>query len=253
VSSVPVTHERAWWSQAVLIGALVAAVMLPMGALGSRLGIWGFQTGFLFLAGGALLAVIALVGGIVGAIVALRQRRHADRAPVLIGAVICAAILAFLAGQFMTARSVPPIHNISTDVDDPPEFDVVVGLRGADSNPLAFDRAKLAAAQQAAYPFVAPLDLAEAPDAAFDRALDVLTQLGLEVVNADREAGRIEAVATTFWFGFKDDVVVRIRPTDSGGSRVDVRSVSRVGQSDLGANAARIGRILAGIRGEPRA
>jgi hypothetical protein len=79
-------------------------------------------------------------------------------------------------------------------------------------------------------------------------ALDVLKGLSLEVVNADREAMRIEAVVTTFLFGFKDDVVVRIRPGAAGGSRVDVRSASRVGQSDLGANAARIGRILEGLR-----
>jgi fatty-acyl-CoA synthase len=71
----------------------------------------------------------------------------------------------------------------------------------------------------------------------------------LDVVNADPEALRIEAVATTFWFGFKDDVVVRVRPGAAGGSRVDVRSVSRVGQSDLGANAARIRRILDGLQG----
>jgi uncharacterized protein (DUF1499 family) len=77
----------------------------------------------------------------------------------------------------------------------------------------------------------------------------VLKGLSLEVVNADREAMRVEAVATTFWFGFRDDVVVRIRPGAAGGSRVDVRSVSRVGQSDLGANAARIGRILEGLKG----
>jgi uncharacterized protein (DUF1499 family) len=144
----------------------------------------------------------------------------------------------------MTARSVPPIHNISTDVDDPPEFDAVVALRGANSNPLAYDRDKLAAPQQEAYPDVVPLELADAPADVFDRALEALKGLGLEVVNADHEAGRIEAVATTFWFGFKDDVVVRIRPLPSGGSRVDVRSVSRVGQSDLGANAARIAKIL---------
>jgi uncharacterized protein (DUF1499 family) len=241
--------NRAWWSQAIFIGALVAAVLLPIGALGSRLGIWSFMTGFLFLGAGAVLATIGLVGGIVGAIVAARGGRTADRAPVLVGAVICAVILGFLGAQFNTARSVPPIHNISTDVDDPPEFDQVVGLRGDTSNPLAYDKDKLAAAQQTAYPWVAPLDLAEAPAVVFDRALGVLKGLSLEVVNADREAMRIEAVATTFWFGFKDDVVVRIRPGAAGGSRVDVRSVSRVGQSDLGANAARIGKILEALKG----
>jgi uncharacterized protein (DUF1499 family) len=76
----------------------------------------------------------------------------------------------------------------------------------------------------------------------------VLQDLGLEIVNEDKAAGMIEATATTFWFGFKDDVVLRIRPT-ANGSIVDVRSVSRVGQSDLGANAKRIRAILRGIEG----
>jgi uncharacterized protein (DUF1499 family) len=242
------TQQRAWWSQAILIGALVALVLMPLGALGSRFGVWAFTTGFLFLGGAAVLAAIGLVGGIAGAIAAVRGGRTADRAPVLVGAVICAVILGFLGAQFNAARSVPPIHNISTDVDDPPEFAEVIELRGEKSNPLAYEREKLAAPQQAAYPAVAPLELAEAPAGVFDRAVTVLETMGLEVVNEDRDSGRIEAVATTFWFGFKDDVVVRIRPTDAGGSRVDVRSVSRVGQSDLGANAARIGRILDGLR-----
>ena len=76
----------------------------------------------------------------------------------------------------------------------------------------------------------------------------VLQDLGLEIVNEDTAAGMIEATATTFWFGFKDDVVVRVRATASG-SIVDIRSVSRVGQSDLGANAKRIRAILHGIEG----
>jgi len=64
------------------------------------------------------------------------------------------------------------------------------------------------------------------------------------VVASDAAAGRIEATATTRWFGFKDDVIVRIRP-EAAGSRVDVRSVSRVGRGDLGANAARVREFLA--------
>ena len=80
------------------------------------------------------------------------------------------------------------------------------------------------------------------PEAVAQAAL-VLAQQGLEVVNVDVDNGRVEAVATTFWFGFKDDLVVRIQPTHTG-SKIDVRSVSRVGQSDLGANAARIAKFL---------
>jgi len=245
-----VASVRSWWAQAVMIGAVVALVLLPMGALGSRLGIWSFGTGFLFLGGGAVLSIIGLLGGIAGAVVSLRSGRQADRAPLAIGAAVCAGIVVLLGMQFNTARSVPPIHDISTDPDEPPAFEVVTSLRGAGSNPLAYDAEKLAPAQRGAYPWVVPLHVGAEPRVVFDATLEVLSALGLEIVNSDREALLVEAVATTFWFGFKDDVVVRIRPLPDGGSRVDVRSVSRVGQSDLGANAARIGRILDGLRGK---
>jgi uncharacterized protein (DUF1499 family) len=89
-----------------------------------------------------------------------------------------------------------------------------------------------------------------APPQAFDRVLAVVRELGWEVSAAEPAEGRIEAVDTTRFFGFKDDVVIRLRPVD-GGTRVDVRSVSRVGVGDTGTNAARIRRLLARLRGSP--
>ena len=85
--------------------------------------------------------------------------------------------------------------------------------------------------------------MAEPPDAAFKRALNAARDLGWQIVAATPDQRRIEATDTTLWFGFKDDIVVRITPTD-GGSRIDVRSVSRLGQGDLGKNAARIRAYL---------
>ena len=86
-------------------------------------------------------------------------------------------------------------------------------------------------------------------DEVVDRTEAVLRGMGMEIVSVNKTMGLVEATATTFWFGFKDDVVVRAQPAADGGTRVDVRSISRVGQSDLGANAARIGEILNGIGG----
>ena len=232
--------RRAWWSKAVLVGAVIAAVLLPLGALGSRFGIWGFQTGFLFLAGGTVLATLGALTGVVGMVVAVKRQMLADKPALMLGTVVSVLILALMGMQFNTARSVPPIHNISTDIADPPAFDAIVALRGDDANPLEYDAATLAEPQQAAYPDVKTLETTSAPGASFDKAQAALERMGLEIVNADRGAGIVEATATTFWFGFKDDVVVRIRPAGTG-SIVDVRSVSRVGQSDLGANARRIG------------
>ena len=111
------------------------------------------------------------------------------------------------------------------------------------ATPLAYDAMHLAEQQHAAYPHIKPWVSSASPGEMFARAVPGLESLGLEVVFADKSRGRIEATDTTFWFGFKDDVAIRIR-AEGAGSVVDIRSVSRVGQSDLGKNAERIGQIL---------
>ena len=239
---------KAWWSRAILIGAVVAAVLLPLGALGSRFGIWSFSGGFMLLAGGTVLAAIGLVAGLAGIVAANRRGLNDDKPAVYLGTLISLLIIGIMGLQFYTASSVPPIHNISTDLNDPPQFERVVLLRGEDSNPLDYDAEKLGPMQLEAYPWVQPAATDVGPDKAFDRALQVLKDMGLDIVSSDRESGLIEATATTFWFGFKDDVAVRIRPANAG-SVVDVRSVSRVGVSDLGANARRIGEFLSQFAG----
>ena len=230
-------------------------LLLPLGALGSRIGLWNFPTGFLFLAAGALLATLGLVIGIVGLILASKANRTADRPGLYSGVVICVVVLGYLMVQFNTASSVPPIHNISTDMVDPPAFDQVIALREG-ANPLDYDVSKLVEfkgeqvaygeLQQNAYPDVRTHESNLTPEQALEGAVVVLESMGLEIIDTNPAEGRVEATATTFWFGFKDDVVVRIRETPDG-SRIDVRSVSRVGQSDLGANAARIMAFLDGF------
>ena len=137
----------------------------------------------------------------------------------------------------------PPIHDITTDTADPPVFVAVLPLRADAPNPAEYGGEDVAAAQQQAYPDLRPLILPLAPDVTFARALDAARGAGWAIVAADSTDRRIEATETTGWFGFKDDVVVRIRPAD-GGSRVDVRSVSRTGRSDVGTNARRIRAYL---------
>jgi uncharacterized protein (DUF1499 family) len=105
----------------------------------------------------------------------------------------------------------------------------------------------VAAQQRKAYPDIIPLILPVPQDQAFERALAVSRRLGWQIIDADKNAGRIEAVDTTFWFRFKDDIVIRLRQQNSG-SRVDIRSESRVGVSDLGKNAERIRKFLQEIK-----
>jgi len=121
-------------------------------------------------------------------------------------------------------------------------FDAIVPLRGDASN--ALERSSdVTGLQRDGYPDLAPITLPAPPDQAFDRALAVAQEAGWQIVTADKSSGRIEATDTTRWFGFKDDVVVRLTPWGAG-TRVDVRSVSRVGRSDIGTNARRIRQYL---------
>lgn len=244
-----VVVDRKWWARALLVGGVVALVLLPIGALGARLGIWPFMGGFLLLAVGVVLGITVVFLGIVGAVYAQAKARFADRNDCLIGATLGVVIIGVMLGPFMAASAVPPIHNISTDTQDPPQFAEIAKIRDAltDVNPHAYDAEALAEQQRAAYPSVKPLISATPRAQMVERVSAVLESLGMEVVNVDASAGIVEATDTTFWFGFKDDVVVRVRQ-EGAGSVVDVRSVSRVGQSDLGKNAERILSILGALQ-----
>ncbi len=243
-----VQDSRKWWASALMIGSVVGLVCLLVGALGTKAGIWGFQGGFMLLAVGTVLAAAAFFLGAIAYVYCVSKKLQAERGAILTGLVISIVILGLMYSQFMAASSVPPIHNISTDTDAPPQFDKIVALREAEgANPLEYDTAALAETQRQAYPQVQPLISNVPPGEMLDRAVKVLQDMGLEIVDTNPAAGRVEATDTTFWFGFKDDVVVRVRAEGSG-SVVDIRSVSRVGQSDLGKNAARISEILAGLK-----
>ncbi len=137
----------------------------------------------------------------------------------------------------------PPIHEVSTDLDNPPQFVTAGRVRGPAANPFDLS-AEVTAAQQQAYPELKTLHTELDPGAAFARAVQVAQDLGWEVYHRDSVTGTIEAVDTTLFMGFKDDIVIRITPTDSG-SAIDARSSSRVGRGDLGANAARIMKFFA--------
>jgi uncharacterized protein (DUF1499 family) len=132
-----------------------------------------------------------------------------------------------------------PIHDITTDTEDPPPFVALYALRQTTFNGPGYGGEKIARIQKAAYPDIQPLDLADDPARAFERALHAARGMGWRIVAAVPEEGRIEATATTPLLRFKDDVVIRVRSRGAG-SRIDARSKSRLGKSDLGANAKRI-------------
>ena len=224
--------------------ALVAGLALLLAGAGHRFGWWSFGTGFRVVRwavyGGIAAAVISAAGLVIAPLRAKRRGMFRALAGLIIGLVVVGVPLSYL----RTARSVPPIHDITTDPEDPPEFEAIVPMRAAAPNPVVYGGPQVAAQQREAYPDIAPADYPVAPQAAFEAALVAAEAMGWTVVATDEAAGRIEATDRTFWFGFTDDVVIRVRPTDAG-SRVDVRSTSRVGIGDFGTNAARVRAYLA--------
>lgn len=147
--------------------------------------------------------------------------------------------------QLQTAKSVPPIHDISTDLENPPEFVAIAPLRANAPNPVEYAGEETAEQQREAYPEIQPLILEKPLGQVFTAVEASVSDLGWELVATERQGdnARVEATDTTLWFGFKDDVVIRLKP-EGEAVRVDVRSKSRVGKSDVGANAARIKRFF---------
>ena len=133
----------------------------------------------------------------------------------------------------------PPIHDITTDTVNPPEFVDILPLRADAPNPPDYRGSEDAEQQLAAYPEIKPLELDVTPAEAMALAESAARAMEWELITVAPGEGRLEAVATTAWFGFKDDMVVRVRGTAEG-SVIDARSVSRVGVSDVGANARRV-------------
>lgn len=223
--------------------AVLGTVMAMLAGWGTRWGMWDFRTGFSILKWGGYGAVAGLILSLIGAFFSRPGRRRRGFSLALLGMVVAGTTLILLLGWIATANRVPRIHDISTDTDNPPQFDAILPLRAEAPNSATYDDPKVAAQQRAAYPDLAPLILNLSPEEAYERALAAAESFGWEIVSTEPTQGRIEATDTTFWFGFKDDVVVRIRE-ESGGSRIDVRSLSRVGKSDVGTNAARIRAYL---------
>jgi uncharacterized protein (DUF1499 family) len=220
-------------------GALLAAVAAGAAGFGSRGGLWHFRIGFTILTwsawGGLAAAVISLCGSL--ASLPTRQLRSAGLA--LFGVVVGMIIFTVPFSWQATARAVPPIHDISTDLDHPPYFVAILPLRRDAPNPAEYGGSEVALQQRDAYPDIKTIRLNVPPEEAFSQVLAAARELGWEIVAAVPEEGRIEATDTTFWFGFIDDIVIRITPA-ADHALIDIRSVSRVGRSDVGTNARRI-------------
>jgi uncharacterized protein (DUF1499 family) len=225
------------------LGLGIACALAELFAgVGHRLGWWNYRLGIGILGVAAWVALAALLASLTSLLFAMRDSEM--RLPRMrIAGLIVAALAAGLPGYYYyLARHVPPIHDISTDTDNPPRFVAALEARKGAQNTADYS-ADTAAQQKTAYPDIGPALVDVAPDAAFARALAAAQSMGWDILAGVPAEGRIEAVDTSLLFGFKDDIVIRIA-ANGAGSRIDVRSLSRVGRSDIGANARRIRAFL---------
>jgi uncharacterized protein (DUF1499 family) len=239
----------------LIVAVAILVVIIGLGAqgishLGFRQGFWPlatslqvFQIGAWVSLGGAILAVLAAIATRPGT-------RRRGFVPSILALLIGLAAWGSATYWQVTALRAPPIHDVTTDPTDPPAFVALRTARINSPNGTDYGGADVAALQHAAYPTIVPAIVTIAPAAAFDRALATARTMHWAIASVDSTDGRIEATATTPWFGFVDDIIIRVTP-DPTGSRIDVRSASRTTDTDGGRNAARVRTYLTRLTRAP--
>ena len=255
---------RGFINKLTKILAIGSPLVFILAGLGSKIGIWDWKFGLLTLTQkvGPMLLIVTGVFAFLSMILAAISPKKGF----WLGAfamIVPLFGLGQLAGVKNKVNALPLIHDITTNTQDVPVFTSAIlsergkveGVNTVDyAGKLALTKEKddagkpvtklVAALQTQAYPNVRPLILSQPTEATFEQAKAVAKDMGWKIKSEDLNAGLIEATDTSFWYGFKDDIVIRLRSGEGGGTVVDVRSVSRVGMSDMGANAARIQRFL---------
>jgi uncharacterized protein (DUF1499 family) len=251
----PISRIAVWSSRLGLFAFVVAALSIII----VRSGLLEIVPALATFAAALIFAGLAILLAFMGFIV-IWQQGYSGLGRALLGLFLGIALLAYPAYLGTRALKLPAISDVTTDTANPPRFDVLARLRPRDRND--YPGPTVAALQRAGYPDIAPLELDVAPKVAYDAALALVTKRKWFIGDARppilaRRDGVIEAVARTPIMGFRDDIVIRVMPIGQG-TRIDVRSASRVGSHDFGANASRIRSLLedlddaAGSAPEPR-
>lgn len=227
---------RLGWGGTLL--GLLSICLLTASAVGYRYGWWPAPRAVSVAEAGVWVALAGALVSLAGLVPWLRRGRG-GLVFAVIGFLISAPVIGLGVAWEVATRTTPPINDISTDTADPPMFwDTPMPADYPPAN---------AEAQRQAYPEVTPLDLPVPADEAFERAHELVKARGWDILAADENERRIEAVATSRLYGFKDEVAVRVTETEAG-SVIDMRSRSRIGQIDRGANARRIGAFLSDLK-----
>jgi hypothetical protein len=255
----PVLKKIDYWGYVVLAAGVGAFIWGLVSAVGTGWGYWEYTSGLKGVAGAFLLGLGAIL---IGAVQGWRVRKAVNpppRARRWVGMVVALAYVAWVGTFLMAALTVPAIHDVSTDLADPPAFqtlalradnlDNVPGADDADMRGLT-PLQRWALVHQKAYGDIRSVRSNEPVPMVIAKAERLAKARGWDVAVSLPEEGRFEATETSAFFQFKDDVVLRVRPSETGdGSIVDMRSVSRVGVSDLGMNAKRVRAFLADLTG----
>jgi uncharacterized protein (DUF1499 family) len=224
--------------------------LLAIAPLGVRFEWWHYGFGLYRLMPVSGLVAAGAVGLSVLTLALGRSRLPRHSLMMLVVALVLGAGLAYVPGQYALRRSLlPAIHDITTDTDNPPKFSAVLAARASEHASSVDDRRpQLGQLQKAAYPGLVPLFTSAGAQTAFREALQVAKSMpGWTLVVSDSDAGRIEASERSRWFGFTDDIVIRV-VAEKVGSRIDMRSTSRQGTSDYGVNGARIRAYMDALR-----
>lgn len=233
--------------------AIILFAFYPLAILAARLDMMHFRNSFL------IFIVSALIGFIVFALAVLKLSRGSGKSSSLIVAIIFTALpIGMLGSNVLKARTVPFIHDITTDTQNPPQLTAAAQVRTGDDHPVEYAGEEVAQLQLGGYPDLTSLELDVPVEQVAQAAKAVVQDLGWEILATQMEASpmTIEAVDESLLFGFKDDIAIRLtsyvtpeqhadRPSKT---RVDVRSMSRQGKSDLGANAQRIRLFLEALQ-----
>jgi uncharacterized protein (DUF1499 family) len=222
--------------------AVLALVMLAVAGPAYQLGILPLSYGFALMRWAAYTGIAAALVNVATCALAYRRGQRGMMALAIASAIIAVVAFVIPLRWQAVAKAAPPIHDISTDLENPPAFKAIVPLR--ENAPNKLDRpATVSDQQRRGYPDIQPITLPVSREEVFEEAIERIQDHDWQIIDADKESGRIEATDTTPWFGFKDDIVVRLTPWGSG-TRVDMRSVSRIGVSDVGTNAKRVREFM---------
>jgi uncharacterized protein (DUF1499 family) len=223
-----------------LVLGLAGLIGVVSSGFGVRLELWEFRVGFGILKW-SIYAVITAAALVVLWVGFAKPSGAQWRDPRVLAALAAAMIVCTVPYAYKKKfERYPTIADATTNMADPPVFVDLVPVREETAqNPLQYRGEEAAALQLQYFPDLTTLQSDKSPAEVIADAQAVADSLCLKVIAAVPEQGRLEATATTFWFGFKDDVIVRARSVN-GKTMVDIRSASRVGYLDGGLNAQRI-------------